>query len=143
MTTIVVEVKHSKETKAWLAYSDKEIISAARCDSNGEGRLRFEEWTLDDACEIFGEVDEIPEDLADILKSGKAIEVGDYNDSKYCSESDAGTEIEAAKEVIADDLYACGFLTVSEAKSLVAEDGGIYGIKACVEVKKLLCTFNL
>lgn len=135
MITIVVEIPHQLHPTVWVAHSDQDIISTAYA-ANG---LVYEHWTLSKAIDCWGEEDDIPRDLAKLLKEHtNIIELGDLSGSDFYNERDAGTELEAAKEVISDDLFSCFFLTLDEAKEFANSYRGHQDIKARIEVKKVL-----
>lgn len=135
MTTIIIEIPHQLPPTAWAANSDQDIISIA----DSEHGLVYERWTLAKVIDCWGEEDDIPEELAQLLKEhDEVIEIGDSSDIEYCTVKDAGTQIEAAKEAIVHDLSSCQFLTVDEAKEFADSYCGHQDIKARIAVKKAL-----
>ena len=113
MTTIIVEIPHQGKVLAWVAESDSAIINAAGLLHN----MTHSEWTYDAAVECWGE-DDLPTELLSLLEENAiVIETGsgDGENVNYQTPSNAPTEIEFAKEVIASDLSGCFFLSLEEA----------------------------
>lgn len=141
MTTIIVEIPNQPSPTAWVADTDQDIIDIA----HSEHGLTYNHWTLAEAIDCWIEEDEIPEELAELLKENeKVIQVGTTEDSEFYSEGTAPTEIEAAKEAIAHNLHNCFFFTVDEAKEFADECrfNNSY-IDARIEVKKALIVYDL
>lgn len=141
MTTIIVEIPCEREPRVWEAVTDQDIIDIA-CSSHD---YIYESWTYAKALDCWGEEDEIPKELTELLKENeKVIQVGTTEDSEFYSEGAAQTEIEAAKEAIAHDLNNCFFFTVDEAKEFA--DACMFNnfyVEARIAVKKYLIAYNL
>tara|TARA_B100001142_G_C14271293_1_gene630986 strand:- start:58 stop:519 length:462 start_codon:yes stop_codon:yes gene_type:complete len=119
---LIVKIPHQFSVRTWVAYNDTHIINHAV-----NGGFLYELWTKEKAIDVYGEEDEIPDDLLSELKENeKIIQVcfRDYHEGDFYTEYDAPTELEAAKDCISYDLQNCYFLTVPEAEKFINEYRG-------------------
>lgn len=117
------------------AANEQDIIDAA-INSNG---LIYSKWTLDAAMERLD--GNIPENLKQkfIDNNNLLVEIGNESEgSEFFNLEDADSELEAAKEAIARDLYDCHFLDIEEAKEFLTSYNGHQAIKAKALVKELI-----
>ena len=144
MSFIIVEIPHQRPATAWVAWKEQDIIKAAYEVEN----MTYQEWTLDSAHDCFGERDDIPEELLEVLDSGgKALEFAysDGADAQWLKIEDAPSELEAAKEALFHDLSTGLVLSEEEARIFVSDDNNIYSghqhIKAQSAVRKILSDY--
>jgi len=144
MSFIIVEIPHQRPATAWVAWKEQDIIKAAYDAEN----MTYNEWNLDSAHHCFGERDNIPNELMEVLDTGsKAIEFAysDGADTQWLKVEDAPSELEAAKEALFHDLSAGIVLSEEEARLFVSEENKIYNghqhIKARSAVRKILSDY--
>ena len=98
--------------------------------------MTYVEWNREAAIECWGEED-IPCELLELLDKNKTvIEFGTEVDSNYESKKLAISEIEFAKELIAEDLHICFFMNEKEATEF--SWAGHQSIEANIAVKNIL-----
>ena len=144
MSFIIVEIPHQLPAAAWIAWREKDIISMAYESEN----MTYQEWTLDSALDCFGELEDIPGELIEILRAeGKALEFG-YTDGSYTqwfNLEEAPNELDAAKEALFHDLSDGFVLSEEEARSFISDSNNIYRGHKCIEariaVRKILSDY--
>ncbi|KZY29758.1 MULTISPECIES: hypothetical protein [unclassified Oleiphilus] len=133
---IVVEIPHRSRPSAWMA-TESRLIQLAH-----ELELTYFKWTMEEAVYSYGDREDIPEELLDILEEkGGAIEVitGLNREPTYYKVDEAPSELDSAKEALFDDLYSYEIFTESEARAFVGSNKRGHGIyEAQSAVSKIL-----
>ena len=142
MPLIIVEIPHQSPADAWVAYGEEDFILAA----NRVKDMEYDLWTMEDARDCFGDPEDIPADLLEILSAeGNALGFGFSGETEWLKVGDAPSELEAAEEALFRDLHAGFILDEEEARRFASGSNDIYNghqrIEAQTAVRKLLANF--
>lgn len=125
MSFIIVAIPSQGPPTAWFAKKEQDIIAMACVSAS----MTYQEWDLESALDCFGEREDIPVDLLEILESDrKAIDFSycDGANVQYFKIGDAPSELEAAKEALFHDLDAGFVLNEDGARRFVSGNSDLY-----------------
>jgi hypothetical protein len=129
---VVIEIPHQRPASAWEAASRQRVIDLAyETEDTFEHRI----WSMAEALECFGEREEIPEDLLEILDArGFA---GQENET-FMSVDKMDSEYDAAVAALGHDLSSIHVIPRNEALEYAESMTGHKSIEAKVAVRELL-----